>query len=125
MTPNANGDELDAFFEGFEDAHRIYGVVEPAILALGEVTVRVGKSQIAFRRRRAFAWAWVPARYLRGATAPFVLSLALHRHAPSTRWKEVVEPTPGRFVHHLELHTPEALDPQVLAWLREAWEGGV
>jgi len=110
------------FFDGFEDARQVYAVVETAVLALGSVSVRVGKSQIAFRRLRAFAWAWVPGRYLHGATAPLVLSIALRRRDASPRWKEVVEPAPGRFMHHLELRTSDALDPEVLRWLREAWE---
>lgn len=31
---------------------------------LGDVEVRVTKSQIAFRRRRGFAYLWDPGRYL-------------------------------------------------------------
>ena len=90
--------------------------------ALGSLELRVTKSQVAFRRRRAFAWAWMPGKILRGRTAPLVLSLALPERDPSPRWKQVVEPAPGRFMHHLELYTTADLDEQVAVWLRRAWE---
>jgi hypothetical protein len=61
---------------------------------------------------------------LRGKQAPLVLSLSFPRRDRSARWKEVVEPAPGRFMHHLELRSIGDLDQQVLAWLRRAWEAG-
>mgnify|MGYP001765576653 CR=1 FL=1 len=81
------------------------------------------KSQVAFRRRRAFAWVWMPGIYLRRPAAPLVLTVALSRRDDSARWKQVVEPAPGRFVHHLELYAPKDLDDEVAAWLGEAWKG--
>jgi hypothetical protein len=38
------------------------------------------------------------------------------------RWKQIVEPAPGRFTHHLELHTASEIDDEVRRWLQEAWE---
>jgi hypothetical protein len=52
-----------------------------------------------------------------------LLSIALRRRDLSPRWKEVVEPYPGRFTHHLELFTGEEIDAQVRARLFEAYEG--
>lgn len=43
------------------------------------------------------------------------------RRDPSSRWKEIVEPKPGRFTHHLELNAPTAVDDEVCAWLMAAW----
>jgi hypothetical protein len=40
----------------------------------------------------------------------------------SPRWKEIVEPAPGRFTHHLELHSTADVDDEVQSWLQEAWE---
>ena len=40
----------------------------------------------------------------------------------SPRWKEIVEPAPGRFTHHLELYFADDVDDQVRCWLHEAWE---
>lgn len=82
--------------------------------------MRVTKSQIAFHRGRAFAWAWMPAKWLGGNMAPLVLSVRLPRRDRSRRWKEVVEPAPGRFMHHLELYVPGDIDTQVRRWLAAA-----
>jgi hypothetical protein len=114
---------LDEYFAGFPEARRVFDALSIAILAPGGVKVRATRSQVAFRRRRAFAWAWVPAIYLKGRdTAPLVLTLALRRRDPSPRWKEIVEPAPGRFTHHLELRSAAEIDEQVAGWLFEAWD---
>ena len=42
-------------------------------------------AQVAFRRRKAFAWAWVPDRYLRGAHAPLVLTMSFAKREKSQR----------------------------------------
>jgi hypothetical protein len=84
--------------------------------------VQVTKSQVAFRRRKAFAWAWRPEQYLRRRAAPLVLSVALRRRDASARWKQIVEPARGRFMHHLELYTLADVDEAVRGWVSEAWE---
>jgi hypothetical protein len=112
---------LEEFFCGFETSRSLYDALSQLIASVGPSTVRVTRSQVAFARRRTFAWAWVPRRYLLDASTPLVLSVALDRHDDSDRWKEVVEPAPGRFMHHLELHQESDLDSQVRAWLAEAW----
>jgi hypothetical protein len=117
--------DLDAFFQGYEDSRRIFETLHAAIQAIGPAEMRVTKSQIAFRRRRAFAWAWVPDRYLRGKHAPLVLTLSFSRRSDSARWKQIVEPAPGRFTHHLELHADAAIDDEVRCWLQAAWEAAV
>jgi hypothetical protein len=63
----------------------------------------------------------MPGRYLRGEHAPLVLTVALGRRDPSPRWKQIVEPYPGRFTHHLEPYASADLDDEVRAWLQEAW----
>jgi hypothetical protein len=88
----------------------------------GPVTIRTTKSQVAFRRRRGFAWVWRPGQYLHGPTAPVVLSIALGRHDPSRRFKEVAHPTPRHWIHHLEVHDAAEIDAEVAGWLREACE---
>ena len=113
---------LDEFFFGQEASLAIYRNLYTAIDVLGPIKVSVTKSQIAFRRRKAFAWAWMPGKYLRGKTAPLVLTVLLSRKDPSPRWKQVVEPKTGKFMHHLELYTHEDIDSEVLAWLQEAWD---
>jgi len=84
--------------------------------------VRTTRSQVGFRRRTGFAWLWRPGRYLRRPAAPVVLTIALGRHDPSPRFKEVVHPSPRHWIHHLEIHDPAEVDDQVRAWLLEAAE---
>jgi Domain of unknown function (DUF5655) len=88
---------LDEFFSGTEKSRRIFDTLCAAIEALGPAEVRVTKSQVAFRRSKAFAWAWIPNRYLHGRHAPLVLTLSLAQRNESPRWKEIVEPSRGRF----------------------------
>jgi hypothetical protein len=114
----------DEFFAGQALSKQLFEAVRREVEALGESDMRVSKSQVAFRRRRGFAWVWMPGQYLKGKTAPLVLSLSLPRRDPSPRWKEIVEPYPGRFMHHLELYDITEVDEQVRGWLREAWEAG-
>ncbi len=111
---------LDEFFEGYPESRTLFDALCAMIEAQGAVTLRVSKSQIAFRRRKAFAWAWIPGRYLHGHSAPLVLSLALPARDPSPRWKEVVEPARGQFMHHLELHRAADLDTEAAAWIGAA-----
>lgn len=113
--------DIDEFFEGFESSRPLYEAIAARAIELGNVEARPTRSQIAFVRRRAFAWAWIPDRYLDGGHAPMVLSVALQRRDPSPRWKQVVEPIAGRYMHHLELRAASDVDAQVEAWLREAW----
>lgn len=121
--PNSRTPEwsIDAYFEGHPASRELFDAVASRIAELADTTLQASKSQVAFRRQRAFAWVWRPDDYLHGHHAPLVLSLDLPRRDNSPRWKEVVEPRPGRFMHHLELRAPAEVDDQVAAWLAEAW----
>jgi hypothetical protein len=112
---------LEEFFAGYEESRRIFDALYKAVELFGVVGLRVTKSQVAFRRRRAFAWAWVPGKYLHGKHAPLVLTLPFSRRDGSPRWKQIVEPAPGRFTHHLELRSVPEIDDEVRSWLSEAW----
>lgn len=112
---------LDLFFAEFPESRPIFEALRLAVEAIGPAELRVTKSQVAFGRDRPFAWAWIPGRYLHGDLAPLVLSLAFDRRGCSPRWKEIVEPRPGRFMHHLELRDAAEIDDEVRAWLQEAW----
>jgi len=112
---------LDEFFKGQEESRQIFEAVQQQVAAIGAAELRVSKSQISFRRRKAFAWVWMPSRYLRGKTAPLVLTLSFPNRDASPRWKEMVAPRPGRFTHHLELYSIADIDEEVHGWLRDAW----
>lgn len=123
LSDDSTNAKLEAFFRGQPLSRQIFDALRGLIDELGPAEVAVTKSQVAFRRAQPFAWAWMPGQYLRGRrVAPLVLSLALPQRDPSPRWKQVVEPRPGRWMHHLERYTATDLDGEVRAWLREAWE---
>lgn len=99
----------------------IFLAIDSAVTAVGEAERRVSKSQIGFYRKHPFAAVWRPDQYLSGTRPPLVLSVFLLQLDRSPRWKEVVEPKPGRFTHHLEINDASEIDHQVREWLREAW----
>lgn len=113
---------LDEFFAGQDQSRHLFEAVSREVEAIGPAELRLSRSQIAFRRRKAFAWIWMPGQYLRRKAAPLVLSLSFPQRNTSPRWKEVVEPVPGRFMHHLELYATTDLDDEVRGWLRQAWD---
>ncbi|CAB4728674.1 unannotated protein [freshwater metagenome] len=88
--------------------------------ALPGTEVRTSRSQVALRRRRAFAFVWRPGQYVR-SDVPAVLSIALDRELDSARFKEVAHPGPRIWMHHLEVRDPAEVDDEVAGWLREAW----
>ena len=88
--------------------------------AIGPAEVRVTKSQIAFRRRKGFAYVWRPGQYVR-SDFPAVLSIALPEQLASDRFKEVVHPSAGVWMHHLELDDPGQVDDEVRDWLADAY----
>lgn len=121
--PWEGGVTLDEFFGGHEESRRIFETVRQAVATIGPADVRVTKSQVAFRRRTGFAFVWMPDMYLGKGDVPLVLTVGLRRRDGSPRWKEIVEPAPGRFTHHLELRSGVDIDDEVRCWLQEAWEG--
>jgi hypothetical protein len=115
---------LSEYFKGDPTALRLFEAVRETVDSIGRVDIRATKSQVSFRRKKAFAWIWIPGKYLKGRKelAPLVLTIGLRRRDHSPRWKEIVEPYPGRFTHHLELHSINDIDDEVRGWIREAWE---
>jgi hypothetical protein len=115
---------LDEFFANYEESRPLFEALCRAIDELGPVELNVTKSQITFRQtahRTAFARVWLPKRYLQDRGALLVLTLGFRQRDASPRWKEIVEPQPGRFTHHLELWSPAEIDDDVRAWLKAAW----
>lgn len=110
------------FLDGQDIAKSVYEKVRACLVDLGPFEIRTSKSQIAFRRKRGFAYLWLPGQYLTSPDADVVLSIALGRHDRSSRFKEVVHPAARHWMHHLELHGPDEIDDEVIAWLREAIE---
>ena len=110
----------EAFFAGHPLGRDAYERVREIVGRQGPFEVRTTRSQIAFRRRHGFAFLWLPGRYLRRPAADVVLSIALGRHDPSPRFKQVVHPSSRHWMHHLEVRAIRDLDAAVAGWLAEA-----
>ena len=119
MGEDAGGD-VEAYFAGQTDGFALFEQVARAVERIGPAEVRVSASQVAFRRRRGFAYVWRPARYVRSDVAA-VLSVALPRRVDSDRLKEVAHPAPHVWMHHLELRDASDVDDEVRGWLAEAY----
>jgi hypothetical protein len=113
---------VEAFFEGHAKSRQMYESVVRQIATIGKATIRVSKSQIAFRRKRNFAAIWRPGKYLTGHVAPLVLTISFSYRNSSPRWKQIAQVAPNRFTHHLELFKTSDVDAQVQRWLQEAWD---
>ncbi|HEX6325016.1 MAG TPA: DUF5655 domain-containing protein [Jiangellaceae bacterium] len=113
----------EQFLAGTDSGLAIYRWLQ-SVLADGgfDFTVSTSKSQVAFRRRRGFAYLWLPGKYLRRPNVDVVLSLALSRELPSGRFKEITRSAPAIWMHHLEVHSVADLDDEMAAWLSEAAE---
>lgn len=116
----APGTSPHEFFAGHPLGLAVFERLQADLGPLGDVEVRVSTSQVTFSRRRGFAHVWLPGRYLAHPGADVVLSVALRRRIDSPRWKQVVEPRPGRWMHHLEVTDVAEVDAEVLSWVREA-----
>ncbi|MCK9795268.1 DUF5655 domain-containing protein [Isoptericola sp. 4D.3] len=104
-----------AVCRAFEDV--VAGVTE------ADVTTRTTKTQVAFRRRRAFAFVWPPWEGLRDhVDVPAVVSFVLPRELRSPRVKEVAHPSEHAWTHHVEVRDPAELDDEIAAWVREAYD---
>ncbi len=113
---------IEEFFTEQEESRQIYEAIYGLVTTHGPIEVRISKSQIAFVREKPFAWVWMPSKYLRRKTVPLVLSIVFSWRDKSARWKEIVEPYPGRFMHHLEIKSVVDLDKEIDDWLSTAWE---
>lgn len=113
---------LDEYFDGNDESRQLFDCLREMIESLGPVEILVQQSQVAFRKNKAFAYAWMPGKYLHGRGAPLVLTIGFRRRDTCPRWKKVVEAAPGRFTHHMEIHSPDDIDEQVCGWLQEAWK---
>jgi hypothetical protein len=122
MGSEANGRTAEVFFEGSPDGLALYTAVKDAVAAIGEAAVQVTKSQIAFRRRKGFAYVWRPGQYVK-SEVPAVLSIALPRELTSDRFKSVVHPSARVWMHHIELCETSQIDGEVREWLAEAYQG--
>jgi hypothetical protein len=110
--------------EHFSEAPRaleVYTRVAELVEGLGGAEVTVSKTQLGFSRRRGFAWVWTPPGR-NPATSPAILSIAYSNRIVSDRFRDVVQPRPNIWQHHLWVEHPDQLDDEVFAWLEVAYD---
>jgi hypothetical protein len=112
--------EVDDFFQGYPESRAIFEELKSICDTLGPFKIRVSKSQVAFRLQVNIVVAWIPAFYLKGKTAPLVMTVSFHSSDPSPRWKEIIQITTNRYTHHLELFSAEEVDDEVKNWIQRA-----
>lgn len=117
--------DVEDFFTGHPDGLECYRRVRAILDPMGPVEVRVSASQVAFRRRRGFAYLWLPGRWLARPAAETVLSIATPDRLDSPRFKEVVHPSPRVWMHHLEIRSPSDIDAEVEGWLALAHDAAL
>lgn len=113
------------FFRERPEALPLYSAFEARLFAeLGEVNIRVQKTQITFSNRRVFAAvSFLPARRAKDRPDPYItVTLGLNRRERSPRIDQAVEPYPGRWTHHLVIGSAEEIDDELMAWVREAYD---
>ena len=112
-------DEL-MFFASMPAALPLYETLRRKLLAaFDDVTVKVQKTQITFKARYGFAF--VSLRRMKGCPEVFILvSFGLGHRLDSPRIAVAVEPYPNRWTHHVIVGSEEALDDELMTWLRQA-----
>ena len=114
--------QIGEFFAGAPIGAAAFGWTSGVVAGLGPAVVRLTSTQVAFRHRIGFAWLWLPGAWLAHPEAEVVLSLGLRQRLDSPRWKQVVEPYPGRWMHHLEVRDPGDLDAELAGWVAAAYD---
>lgn len=120
---DAETDAIAAVFEGDPSGIALFGLVRDVVESFGPIALRVTRTQVAFARRRQFAWAWRPNRWTRKRPEhSVVVSFGLAERIVDGRIVEATESAPGRWMHHVLLVASADLDEDVRAWLRRAYD---
>ena len=117
-----DGDIL-LFFDKMHGALPLYEELERRIKAeLGEVRIKVQKTQISFYNKRMFAC--VSFAKLRNAEIRpkeyIVVTFGLERHEMSPRIDAASEPYPNRWTHHVLVSEVLEIDDELMVWIGEA-----
>lgn len=117
---------VEGFFEGRQEAFLLFEALRKAVETLGPVKVEAMKTQVSFEAERKFAWVWLPQMWIRKrAQSSITLTFVLDREVRHPRIVEAVEPSPGRWTHHILIDEAEDIDDEVRGWLKEAYTIGL
>jgi len=118
-----SGPSIEEMLSDRPELQALFEHISSFIVSLADVEPVARKTHVAYRRRRAFAWIWLPPMWIRKQPRQSVtLAFSLDHRVSDPRIKESVEPYPGRFMHHVVIGTPSDLDERVESWVREAYD---
>ena len=112
-----------SFFSGHEGVLPLYAAWEKALAEqIGNVQIKVHKTQISFCRKRLFACvSFLPARRAKERPQHFLtVTFGLPERMESPRIDAAVEVSPHRWTHHVLIGRPEEINEELMAWIREA-----
>ena len=91
---------------------------------VGQVQVRVQKTQIAFSNGHNFAFvSFLPVRKAKERPQHYiVVTFGLGHQVESPRIDGAVEPYPNRWTHHVLISREAEIDGELMGWMREAAE---
>lgn len=115
--------DILCFFNKKPEALSLYEAFEERVFReLGEVTVKVQKTQITFANRHNFAFvSFLPVRKAKERPEIFiVVTFGLKYRVESPRIDAAVEPYPDRWTHHVMISSVEEIDEELMGWVREA-----
>ncbi|XUX00288.1 MAG: DUF5655 domain-containing protein [Dehalogenimonas sp.] len=113
----------EALFKDRLVSLNLFNQVRFYIESLGPVNVEFMKTQVSFGSKRKFAWVWLPQMWIKKQPEDnIVLTIGLDRKLESPKITEVVQPYPGRWVHHIVIGKEADFDAHVRGWLRLAYE---
>lgn len=108
------------FFQGHPAEFALYrALLDTLEPRYEELHIKVQKTQITLTNRRVFACVSLPRKKCSGT--PIVVTVGLGYRLDSPRVWMAVEPYPNRWTHHILVHTPEEIDPELLGWIDEAY----
>ena len=123
MKKEAIRQEILFFFDKSREALPLYEALEQRILEeLGEVTIKVQKTQISFSNKRNFAFvSFLPVRKAADRPKVFlVVTFGLSYKKESPRIDVATEPYPNRWTHHVLISKVEEIDEELMGWIGEA-----
>lgn len=110
-------DRLPQFLSVYEELKNILTERCP------DMTVKVTRTQIAFRSRYVFAMVSLPYRRKKEWPKEYLMvSFGLPAQKNAPRIAASVEAYPGRWTHHVLVERREDLDAELLGWLDEAYQ---
>ena len=119
-----SGDEL-FFFSEKPAALPLYEAFVKRLLAeIGDVTVKVRKTQISFSNKYNFAFvSLLPVRRAKERPETYItVTFGLSYRKESPRIDVASEPYPNRWTHHMLISSEEEIDGELMGWIKEAAE---